>query len=766
MKFLDEYRDPKLARAIVAEIRKTVTRPAVLMEICGGQTHTLMRYGIDELLPEQVELVHGPGCPVCVTPLEIIDKAVAIASTPDVTLVSYGDMLRVPGSESDLLRVKAAGGDVRIVYSPMDALGIARQHPERRVVFFAVGFETTAPANAMAVWQAKREGLRNFSILVSHVLVPPAIRLLLGLPANRVQGFIAPGHVCTVMGYTEYEELAAQFHVPFVVGGFEPLDLLEAILMLVRQLEEGRAEVENQYVRSVTRRRQRTGAPPHVRGFRGGRPEMARHRRDPALRLPPAPRVRRVRCRAGLRHPDPRGGGARRVHRLARAARAGEARGLLRLRHPLHARDAPGRAHGLERRRLRRLLSVPAAHRPGDAVTLSCPLPLPAKDRILLGHGSGGKLSADLLRDVFLPVFRSPVLSRLDDQAVVEIGGARLAFTTDSFVVKPLFFRGGDIGSLAVHGTVNDLAMCGAEPLYLSAAFILEEGFEMAALRRISESMARAAEAAGVEIVTGDTKVVEKGSGDGVFINTTGIGLVPPGLSLSAANARPGDRVLLSGTLGDHGIAILSEREGIAFDTPAESDSAPLNGLVREMLAAANGIRAMRDPTRGGLASTLQRDRRAVRGGHGPRGGGHPDPRSGPRRLRTAGTRSACTWRTKASWSPSLRPIPPPPSLPPCDGIRWARSPRSSARSLAHTGDGHSADDLRDDAPGEHAGRRPVAPDLLSHAHRNGQFPKPRQAAFGQIDEALLPAARVCCPFFESAAPLASTKSARAHRRA
>jgi len=253
MKFLDEYRDPKLARAFVAEIRKTVTRPAVLMEICGGQTHTLMRYGIDELLPEQVELVHGPGCPVCVTPLEIIDKAVAIASTPGVILVSYGDMLRVPGSESDLFRVKAAGGDVRMVYSPMDALRIARQHPDRRVVFFAVGFETTAPANAMCVWQAKREGLLNFSILVSHVLVPPAIRLLLGLPGNRVKGFIAPGHVCTVMGFTEYEELAAQFHVPFVVGGFEPLDLLEAILMLVRQLEEGRAQVENQYVRSVTR---------------------------------------------------------------------------------------------------------------------------------------------------------------------------------------------------------------------------------------------------------------------------------------------------------------------------------------------------------------------------------------------------------------------------------------------------------------------------------------------------------------------------------
>jgi hydrogenase expression/formation protein HypD len=253
MKFIDEYRDPKLARALVGEIAGTVTRPWVLMEICGGQTHTLMRYGIDELLPPQLELVHGPGCPVCVTPLEIIDQAVAIAAMPGVTLVSYGDMLRVPGSTSDLFRVKAEGGDVRVAYSPMDAVATARQNPDRQVVFFAVGFETTAPANAMAVWQAKREGLNNFSILVSHVLVPPAVRLLLGFPDNRVQGFIAPGHVCAVMGYTEYEELARDFRVPFVVGGFEPLDLLEAILMLVRQLEQGRAEVENQYVRSVTR---------------------------------------------------------------------------------------------------------------------------------------------------------------------------------------------------------------------------------------------------------------------------------------------------------------------------------------------------------------------------------------------------------------------------------------------------------------------------------------------------------------------------------
>ncbi|HYL72880.1 MAG TPA: hydrogenase formation protein HypD [Bryobacteraceae bacterium] len=252
MRYIDEYRDPKIAQALVDKITARVTRPWVLMEICGGQTHTLMRYGIDELIPKQVELVHGPGCPVCVTPIEIVDKAVEIASRPDVIFVSYGDMLRVPGTRCDLFRVKAEGGDVRVAYSPMEAVKIARNNPSKKVVFFGIGFETTAPANAMAVWKAHQEGLTNFSELVSHVLVPPAIKLLLNSPDNRVQGFIAPGHVCTVMGYWEYKALVDEFHVPIVVGGFEPVDLLEAISMLVAQLEDGRAEVENQYVRSVS----------------------------------------------------------------------------------------------------------------------------------------------------------------------------------------------------------------------------------------------------------------------------------------------------------------------------------------------------------------------------------------------------------------------------------------------------------------------------------------------------------------------------------
>jgi hydrogenase expression/formation protein HypD len=223
------------------------------MEICGGQTHTIMKSGLQDLLPPEVTLVHGPGCPVCVTPVELIDKAVEIASRPDATLCSFGDMLRVPGSGKSLLDAKADGGDVRIVYSPMDAVKLARDNPRRQVVFFAVGFETTAPANAMSVWQAAREGLENFSLLVAHVLVPPAIEAILSAPNCRVQAFLAPGHVCTVVGFREYEPLAERYNVPIVVTGFEPLDLLDGIRMAAAQLESGRAEVENQYSRAVAR---------------------------------------------------------------------------------------------------------------------------------------------------------------------------------------------------------------------------------------------------------------------------------------------------------------------------------------------------------------------------------------------------------------------------------------------------------------------------------------------------------------------------------
>jgi hydrogenase expression/formation protein HypD len=253
MKYLDEFRDPELARKLFDDIRHSATRKWVMMEVCGGQTHSIIRHGIDQLLPDTIELVHGPGCPVCVTPLEMIDKALAIAALPGVIFCSFGDMLRVPGSEKDLFQVKSEGGNVRVVYSPLDAVQIARDNPQKEVVFFGIGFETTAPANAMAVFQAREQGLKNFSMLVSHVLVPPAIEALMSSPANRVQAFLAAGHVCSVMGYWQYEPLAEKYHVPIVVTGFEPLDVLEGIRRAVQQLEAGRAEVENAYERAVQR---------------------------------------------------------------------------------------------------------------------------------------------------------------------------------------------------------------------------------------------------------------------------------------------------------------------------------------------------------------------------------------------------------------------------------------------------------------------------------------------------------------------------------
>lgn len=252
MKHLTEYRDAHLVQAVLGEIRRTATRPWVIMEICGGQTHAIMRHGIDQLLPDEIDLVHGPGCPVCVTSLELIDKALAIASSPDVIFTSYGDMLRVPGSRNDLFSIRAGGADVRVVYSPLDAVKIAQQNPSKQVVFFAIGFETTAPANAMSVLQAHALGLDNYSVLVSHVRVPPAINTILSSPENRVQGFLAAGHVCAVMGYWEYPPLAKKFGVPIVVTGFEPLDIVQGILMTVQLLEEDRFEVENAYRRVVT----------------------------------------------------------------------------------------------------------------------------------------------------------------------------------------------------------------------------------------------------------------------------------------------------------------------------------------------------------------------------------------------------------------------------------------------------------------------------------------------------------------------------------
>lgn len=253
MRFIDEFRDPDTAQKLAAAIRKAATRPHTLMEICGGQTHAIVRFGIDELLPPEITLVHGPGCPVCVTPVDRIDQAIALAGRADTIVCSFGDMMRVPGTDSDLLRARSEGGDVRMVYAPIDSVRIARENPDREVVFFAVGFETTAPANALAVAEAHRSGVRNFSLLTAQVRVPPAIEAILSAPGSRVHGFLAAGHVCTVMGFREYEPIAARYGVPIVVTGFEPLDILRGVLACVEQLEAGRAEVENAYSRAVSR---------------------------------------------------------------------------------------------------------------------------------------------------------------------------------------------------------------------------------------------------------------------------------------------------------------------------------------------------------------------------------------------------------------------------------------------------------------------------------------------------------------------------------
>ena len=252
MKFVTEYRDAELVRKTTHEIRRIATKPWVIMEICGGQTHAIVRHGIDQLLPDEIELVHGPGCPVCVTPLELIDKALAIASQPNVIFTSYGDMLRVPGSGRDLFSIRAVGGDVRVVYSPLDAIKIAVQNPDKEVVFFAIGFETTAPANAMSVLQAQKMGITNYSMLVSHVRVPPAMHAILGSSHNRVQGFLAAGHVCAVMGYWEYLPIAEKYQTPIVVTGFEPLDIANGILETIKLLEAGKVEVGNAYSRAVS----------------------------------------------------------------------------------------------------------------------------------------------------------------------------------------------------------------------------------------------------------------------------------------------------------------------------------------------------------------------------------------------------------------------------------------------------------------------------------------------------------------------------------
>jgi hydrogenase expression/formation protein HypD len=349
VKYLDEFNDPALARQQFDAIAATVTRPWALMEVCGGQTHSIVRNGIDQLLPDEVELIHGPGCPVCVTPLETIDRALVIAARPDVIFCSFGDMLRVPGSRDDLFKIRSNGGDVRVVYSPLDAVGIAEANPDKQVVFFGIGFETTAPANAMTVVQARARGITNFSMLVSHVLVPPAVAAIASSPVSRVDAFLAAGHVCTVMGTAQYGPLVERFHVPIVVTGFEPLDVLEGIRRAIVQLEEGRAELENAYPRAVA--------------SEGNRP--AQHRPDPAEWLATVRGLPRLRRRASVRGHRPARRGVAAVPLRRGPPGADQAQPVRAVRHHLHPAQPARRHDGLLRGRVRRLLPVPPPRRGG-----------------------------------------------------------------------------------------------------------------------------------------------------------------------------------------------------------------------------------------------------------------------------------------------------------------------------------------------------------------------------------------------------------------
>ncbi len=591
-----------------------------VMEVCGGHTHSIYRYGVDDLLPENVELVHGPGCPVCVIPMGRVDDGIAIAREPGVIFTCFGDMLRVPGSDGTLLDAKARGADIRMVYSPLDALRIAKAEPDREVVFFAIGFETTAPSTALTLMRARAEGVKNFTCMCNHVTIVPPLRALLESPDLRLDGFIGPGHVSTVVGARPFEFIPADYGRPVVIAGFEPLDILHAIHMILGQLAEGRCEVENQYTRVVPY----DGNPaalramaevfalrPHFewRGL-GFISQSALRLSDAYAELDAERRFSRTRRARGRPQGVPVRRGAQGRH---------QAVGVQGVRHRVHAGARHRHLHGLAGRRLRGLLQLRSLRsREGGRVTVSqreerilgiietarAKRPRFKDERITMAHGAGGKATQTLIEGLLAPAFG---LDELADAAIV---GDGIALTTDSFVVKPLRFPGGSIGELAVNGTVNDLAVAGARPLALSMALILEEGLESAVLRAEVEAMAAAAAAAGVQIASGDTKVVERGHADGMYVCTTGVGLRDPRAELSPGAVRPGDRVLVSGSIGEHGTAIMLARGDLGLDADIESDTRSLWPAVDAMLGP--DVHCMRDATRGGVASVLNEIARAA----------------------------------------------------------------------------------------------------------------------------------------------------------
>ena len=621
------FRDPALARKLIDAIRRHADgRTLNLMEVCGTHTVSIGRYGFRSIMPDGLKLLSGPGCPVCVTANRDIDHAIALSDLDDVIIATFGDMMRVPGSTSSLMRKKSEGRDIRIVYSPLDAIALAESNPDRHVVFLGVGFETTTPTIAATILEAEARGLPNFSVFCAHKVTPPALRAIADDPRTRIDGFILPGHVSTITGIAPYRFLVDEYGIPGVVTGFEPVDILEGIEMLTRMIRDGSPDIVNAYRRGVSEQgnpvaREHvaavfdgTGAdsgpyPPRVSPSRSASPPSMRASGSTSPSSRPASRAAAAVATCCAERSPPS------------TARCSDAPAPPST--PLDPAWSPARAPAPRTSAIKRHSEVagavlrwifpPAAStRPRETAREGFPSPVFLKGdvdmdaTVLLGHGSGGQMMKRIIDELFLQEFASPELLAGDDAGVAPLAGTgRIAMSTDSFVVTPQFFPGGDIGRLAVCGTVNDVATSGARVRYLSCGFILEEGYPMDKLRAIVHSMALAVQEAGVKIITGDTKVVERGGADGVYINTAGIGEVPEHIELSGASCRPGDKVLVSGTLGDHGIAIMSQREGLAFSTSIESDAAPLNHLISDVLAAAPHARCFRDPTRGGLASTL-----------------------------------------------------------------------------------------------------------------------------------------------------------------
>ena len=647
MRFVDEFRDAELGQVLAGEILATVEpgRHYKLMEVCGGHTHSIYKYGVDDLLPANVELVHGPGCPVCVIPMGRVDDGIAVANEPGVIFTCFGDMMRVPGSLGTLLEAKARGADVRMVYSPLDALRIARART--RTARSSSSRSASRPPRrrtALTLKRAKAEGIRNFSCMCSHVTIVPPLRALLDSPDLRLDGFIGPGHVSTVVGARPFEFIPATYGKPVVIAGFEPLDILQAVQMILVQLREGRCEVENQYKRVVPYEGNQRALEvmaevfalrPHFEwrglGFishSGSEADrrLRRLRRRAALQRPRHPRrrpqglpVRRgpqgrhqaVRVQ-GVRHRVHAGAADRHVHGELR----GRLRGLLQLR-----TVRAGAGSGLSVLRLGARAASPGDHRdrPGQA-----------REVPRRAHHDGPRrrrpATRSLVEGLLAPAFG---IETLDDAAAI----GDLALTTDAFVVKPLRFPGGSIGELAVNGTVNDLAMGGAKPLALTLSLILEEGLDADVLRAEVDAIARAAEAAGVRIVGGDTKVVERGHADGMYITTTGLGRRDPRAAFEPA--RPGDRILLSGPIAAHGTAIMLARGEFELDSDEiVSDTRSLWPAVDAILGP--GVRQLRDATRGGVASRPERARARLRRRDARRGGGGPGRARGRRRLRAA----------------------------------------------------------------------------------------------------------------------------------